>query len=74
MGKELLCQEIRTEVLELIKECARGEKEWEDAYRFLSKDEFYSVLAFKELGSYSNLYYSEDYNMIVRDFHNRQLN
>lgn len=74
MGKELLCQEIRTEVLELIKECARGEKEWEDVYRFLSKDEFYSVLAFKELGRYSNLYYSEDYNMIVRDFHNRQLN
>ncbi|WP_164174238.1 hypothetical protein [Ruminococcus flavefaciens] len=73
IGKELLCQKIRPEVLELIKECARDEKEWEDSYKFLSKDEFYSVLAFKELGRYPNQYYSEDYSIIVRDFQNRQL-
>lgn len=57
----------------LIKQCACCEKEWEDVYSFLSKDEFYSILAFKELGRYSYEYYSEDYNMIVRDFQNRRL-
>lgn len=72
-GKELLCQKIRTVVLVLIKQCACCEKEWEDVYSFLSKDEFYSILAFKELGRYSYQYYSEDYNMIVRDFQNRRL-
>lgn len=73
IGNELLCQEIRTEVLELLKKCARGEKEWDDEFTFLSKEEFYSILAFKELGRYSNDYYSEDYYIIFRDFQNRRL-